>query len=126
MGRDCDLDEVMLWLIAPEKRLITVTGLGGIGKTHFALEIARQSVGLYQDGVFFVSLISARQGDQIVSLIAKSIGLFFTDQADNQKQLFDHLREKQACLVLDNFEHLLADENSLQFLELTAYRHQES
>jgi len=117
VGRAHDLDEVMLWLITSQCRLITLTGLGGIGKTRFALEIAEKSIGIFQDGVFFVSLLPAANASQIVPLIAESMAIKFTDQLSNQKQLLDQLHEKEIMIVLDNFEHLLTDDQSTAVLD---------
>jgi predicted ATPase/DNA-binding SARP family transcriptional activator/Tfp pilus assembly protein PilF len=117
VGREGDLSLITEWITKPQIRLITLTGPGGIGKTRFALEIARQFTGMFDDGVFFASLLSANTPDQIITLIAESIKLTFSDQASTQKQLTDHLREKKMLLVLDNFEHLLRDESNVLFVD---------
>lgn len=117
VGRENELDRITDWIISPQNRLITLSGPGGIGKTRFALEIARMFIGLFEDGVFFVSLLTANTPDQIITLIAEAIKLPFTDQATTQKQLVDHLREKKMLLVLDNFEHLLRDEQPVLVLD---------
>ena len=117
VGRVTELDEVMELIVSPQIRLITLIGPGGIGKTRFAIEIAHQSVGVLSDGVFFVALYAAQAPDQIVQLIARSIGLVFSDQSDPQKQLLNHLRDKELLLVLDNFEHLLTDPGSTLLLD---------
>ncbi len=117
IGREAELDEVMEKIISPDNRLITLIGPGGIGKTRFAIEIAYQLVGILADGVFFVSLVTAQNPEQIVQLIAESIGFIFSDQFNPQKQLMDHLRDKQLLLVLDNFEHLLANSRNTLLLD---------
>ena len=117
IGRAHDLNEIMAWLISPQCRLVTLTGLGGIGKTRFALEIAEKLIGIFRDGVFFVSLLPAAKASQIIPLIAEALGMKFTDQLSNQKQLLDQLHEKELLIVLDNFEHLLTDEQSTAVLD---------
>ncbi|MAT44390.1 MAG: hypothetical protein CL609_18815 [Anaerolineaceae bacterium] len=117
VGREDDLSLITEWIIKPQIRLITITGPGGIGKTRFSLEIARQFTGMFEDGVFFTSLLTANTPDQIINLIAESIKLTFGDQSSTQKQLTDHLREKKMLLVLDNFEHLLRDELNVLFVD---------
>jgi predicted ATPase/DNA-binding SARP family transcriptional activator/Tfp pilus assembly protein PilF len=117
VGRAHELDEVMLRLLTPQCRLITLTGPGGIGKTRFALEIAEKSIGIFQDGVFFVSLLSAVDASQIVPRIAEAMAIKFTDQLNPQKQLLDQLREKEILIVLDNFEHMLVNGQSATMLD---------
>lgn len=117
VGREIELDEVMERIVSPENRLITLLGPGGIGKSRFALEIAHQLVGVLPDGVFFVSLAAAQAPAQIHSFIAEATGFVFSEQLDPDKQLFDHLRNKELLLVLDNFEHLLPDPESTRILD---------
>ncbi len=117
IGREAEMDTLIEWLINPHNRLITLTGPGGIGKTRFALEIGDLLNGVFLDGVFFVNLVSANMADQIVSSIAKSIGFKFNDQSSNEKQLLDHLHQKQSLLILDNFEQLMQEKNSILIID---------
>ena len=117
IGRQTELDEIMQWVVAPENRLITLLGPGGIGKTRFALEIGRQLVGVPADGVFFITLLNAQNPGQIYPLIAQALNLSFSEQSDPHKQLLDHLRHKQLLLILDNMEHLLSGDHCAQLLD---------
>ena len=117
VGREDDLNTVMDLLVRPENRLVTITGPGGIGKTRLAQEIAGDFSGVFQDGVNFVSLIPAKNMDQIITLIAQTIGITFSDQSDNLEILLGHLRESKSLLVLDNFEHLMVDESNIAFID---------
>ena len=58
VGRERELEEVTVLLRRPEVRLLTLTGVGGVGKTRLALEVARDGAGLFPDGVNFVGLAS--------------------------------------------------------------------
>ena len=117
VGREAEIDQITELLVSPEYRLITIVGLGGIGKSRFAIEIAKQFVGVFPDGIFFVPLVSAKEYEQIITLIAESLGILFSDQTTTEKQLLDHLRDKKVLLILDNFEHLLDNEKSINFLD---------
>lgn len=107
IGRDPILDEIMTMIVCPEYRLITIMGPGGVGKSRLALEIANQLIGIYSDGVFFVSLINANNASQMIQLIAEATGLVVIEKINLKNQLMDYLRSKEILLVLDNFEHLL-------------------
>jgi len=117
IGREVEMDEIVEQIVTPENRLITIIGPGGIGKTRLAVEIARQLVGVPTDGVFFISLITAQNSEQIIQLVASSMGFTFSDQTTIQKQFFDNLRDKELLLVLDNFEHLLKDTETTVLLD---------
>ncbi|HEX9027710.1 MAG TPA: tetratricopeptide repeat protein, partial [Anaerolineales bacterium] len=109
-GREAELTALGRLLSDPHCRLLTIIGMGGIGKTRLAVEIASQQQGLFPGGVYYVSLAPISSPEFIVSAIAEVFGLTFSGTIDPQVQLFNHLavRTKQALLlVLDNLEHLL-------------------
>ena len=88
-----------------------MVGPGGIGKTRLAIEAASQSQAAFSDGVYFVRLDSVNTVPRIVPEIADALGFAFENErrVDPKIQLFNYLREKQALLVLDNLEQLLAE-----------------
>jgi predicted ATPase/DNA-binding SARP family transcriptional activator len=89
-------------------RLLTLIGLGGIGKTRLAIQIAHDLSDSFLNGVYFVPLASLESPDFLISAIAEATGLNFTGNGDPKTQLLNHLQRKEALLVLDNFEHLLS------------------
>lgn len=91
-----------------ENRLVTVVGLGGVGKSRLALEAAWQSLESYPQGVFWVALEAVGQPDALVKAMANAMGFRFYSADDPRKQFLDYLRNRQILLLLDNFEHLLA------------------
>jgi predicted ATPase len=107
LGREQELAEIARLLEMPTCRLLTLIGPGGIGKTHLALQAAADHLGAFTHGVYFVSLDSLDVPEYIVTAIAAALQLTFSQQQDLAAQLFNHLRDKDLLLVLDNFEHLL-------------------
>jgi predicted ATPase/DNA-binding XRE family transcriptional regulator len=107
VGREQDLKEVAGFLGRPEVRLLTLTGVGGVGKTRLAIEAAREATELFPDGVAFVGLAPLSNAELIVPTVARSLDLRETDGRTPREALHAHLREKHLLLVLDNFEHVL-------------------
>lgn len=110
IGRRCEQEELADQLANPNCRLITITGMGGTGKSRLALQLAHAHHGLFRDGIFHVPLADA---SDISSSIALELGFTSPDSAQHLPEL---LRHKQILLVLDNFEHLI--ENSEQLSDL--------
>jgi predicted ATPase/transcriptional regulator with XRE-family HTH domain len=110
IGREAELAALGKLLVDPQCRLLTITGMGGIGKTRLAIEFACQQQILFPGGVYYVPLGPLNSPEFIVTAIAESFGLTLSGTLDLQEQLFNYLavRARQALLlVLDNLEHLL-------------------
>ncbi len=88
-------------------RLLTLTGMGGVGKTRFALEAARELVGAYPDGVWLVELAPLSEGVLVPQAVAQALGVSEQPGLSVTQTLSDHLRPRRALLVLDNCEHLI-------------------
>jgi len=108
VGREAELKTLLARLGEPSCQALTVTGPGGCGKTRFAVEAAYRMVDHFQNGIYFVNLAGIQTPAQIPQAIAQSLDFLFRPDQEPWQQVVDYLREKQALLILDNFEHVLA------------------
>ena len=89
-------------------RLVTLSGPGGMGKTRLALQVATDALGRYSDGVWFVELAPLSGPSVVLGAISVALGL--SDRgSDVGTALRSHLRDRQVLLILDNFEHVVAE-----------------
>ncbi len=87
-------------------RLLTLTGPGGTGKTRLSLALAGDCADRFHDGAWFVPLAPVTNPDLIASAIAASIGLLAPGQPPIDR-VRNHLHDRMALLVLDNFEQVV-------------------
>jgi predicted ATPase/DNA-binding CsgD family transcriptional regulator len=110
IGRSRELGELSAMLADERIRLITLLGAGGMGKTRLALEITRRaSQDLFKDGVTFIPLAAVADVKNLAATIIDRLHLRFQSGEQPESQLVAHLRDRQALLVLDNYEHLVDD-----------------
>jgi predicted ATPase/transcriptional regulator with XRE-family HTH domain len=107
VGRGHELDAILRQLQNSHCRLLTLVGPGGVGKTRLALEVAHRIRDSFDHEVYFISLVGTSSSEFIIPAIANAVGFVFSGAAELKTQLFNHLRNKQILLVLDNLEHLL-------------------
>jgi len=137
VGRTVELSELMIWLSDPDRRLISLVGPGGVGKTRLAMEAVRQAAGMFSDGVVYVPLVpvggtatpvtpAAGQTDPslatsppLVGAIATALGL--SGGVAAWPQVLAALRNQEVLLALDGFEHVLIErERIAELLETNA------
>ena len=107
VGREAELLELSRLLADPTVRLLTIVGVGGMGKTRLALETGARQLEHFQHGVYFVALAGVQTVEDIVPATAQALGFSFYEGREPRQQLLDYLREKKMLLIFDNFEHLL-------------------
>jgi predicted ATPase/transcriptional regulator with XRE-family HTH domain len=108
IGRERELETITRLLLDPACRLVTLTGVGGAGKTRLAVEAAIHLQAGFAEGACFVSLAGVDTPDLIIPAIASAMEINFSGPGDVRMQLFQSLRNSRILLVLDNLEHLLA------------------
>jgi predicted ATPase/class 3 adenylate cyclase len=108
IGRDSELRSVKEKLSSPNMRLLTLSGVGGTGKTRLALHAAADMVDEFEHGVFFVPLAALGDPGLVLQAIAQAFGVREAAGRPLNELLQEHLRDKQILLVLDNFEQVIA------------------
>ena len=106
VGRRLELAAVSGFLRSPDVRLLTLTGVGGSGKTRVALAVAEELAAEYADGAHFVDLVPVRP-DLVISAIARALGVIDAGGGTVVDTLTEALRDRETLLVTDNFEHVL-------------------
>ncbi len=107
VGREEELAELAALL--PQTRLLTITGVGGAGKTRLALELAARMEKLYEDGARVVELASVRDDRPLAGDVLAALGVDTGPGSGlaADEQLCRVLSTRRILLVLDNCEHVL-------------------
>ncbi len=114
LGRQGDVSTVTSLL--KTRRLVTIAGAGGIGKTTLALAVAEEVLGQFDDAIF-VDLAVLSDGDLIASSIGSTLGVCVSTDAP-MRSLANQLADKRLLLLLDNCEHVIEKAAQLAVLLL--------
>lgn len=89
------------------KRLVTITGPGGMGKTRLAIQVARELLAFYPDGVWRVDLASISDPELVPQTISSVLQLREQGSLSITSRLVEYFQDKKCLLLLDNCEHLV-------------------
>ncbi len=107
VGRERERATAHRYLLEEAVSLVTLTGPGGVGKTHLARTIANDVADHFADGVVWVDLALLADPSLVIPEIARALGLWDSGDQAIATRVIDILRQRAILLVLDNFEHLL-------------------
>ncbi|MEM7333778.1 MAG: tetratricopeptide repeat protein [Chloroflexota bacterium] len=109
VGRDDDIEKIANHLKSKECRLLSIIGLGGVGKTTLTISAIQNAdvQSLFPDGVYFISLGELADADLVGETVAQQIGLTRNTTVDVWIQLKQWTQGKVILIVLDNFEMVI-------------------
>ncbi len=106
IGREREQEEVKAAL--KKARLLTLSGIGGMGKTRLSLQVAADVINDYSDGVWFVELAPITDSNLVPQAVASVLGVKEEAGRLVGEALVAYVRDRQLLLVLDNCEHLVS------------------
>ena len=105
IGREKEVDYVVKML--EKRRLVTLTGLGGVGKTRLAIQSSNKSLNKFNDGVWWVELVGLNDDSLVLPAVAQVAKVREVPYESLFQTLVEHVKTKHILLVLDNCEHLI-------------------
>lgn len=113
VGREKELSELID--LVSSHRLVTLTGVGGVGKTRLSLQAAAQMIDRFDDGVRLVELAPVSDPDAVPVAVAAALGVRHEQGAPAGvvDRLVDHLHDREVLIVMDNCEHVIGSAASL-------------
>ncbi|WP_116449976.1 ATP-binding protein [Blastococcus litoris] len=107
LGRDAEAAALAGQLTGDGVRLVTLTGVGGVGKSRLAIEVAGRAAPSFPDGVAWVPLAAVADPALVVPAIGRAVGLSGVEGLDAAVVVAGALRDARMLLVVDNLEHVL-------------------
>ena len=90
-----------------ERRVVTLTGVGGVGKTRLAVQVAANVLDRFPDGAWLVALESIRDPDLVPTAVAAALEVAERPGRPVMETVCDAIGSRKLLVVLDNCEHLL-------------------
>ena len=106
IGREREIADCVHLLF--ETRLLTLTGIGGGGKTRLAIRVAEEAGRDFPEGTWFVDLAPISDGDRVLETVGGVLGVREGGGKDLRTAILEHVEKKSVLIVLDNCEHLLS------------------
>jgi non-specific serine/threonine protein kinase len=107
VGRDREVAEIKRLLA--ERRLLTLCGPGGAGKTRLALAVTQDLVEEFEGGVWWVDLAPLSDPELVARTVASAVGVAEAPDLSPFEALIEHLKSRKTLLILDNCEHLVEE-----------------
>ncbi len=122
IGREAELAELKTLLSEPDKRLVTILGPGGMGKTRLSLAAAeaQRNRDQFTDGIYCVPLAALYDRMSLVPAIADAIGFSVSHSSQPEQTLLDRLSDQRMLIVLDNFEQLITEADLIEHILVAA------
>jgi predicted ATPase/class 3 adenylate cyclase len=111
VGRDEEIARLVAAL--SDRRLVTVTGVGGVGKTRLAVQVAAELLPRFADGAWICELAAASDDDTAFAVVAATLSIKPRAGVALDDAIVESLRDKEMLVLLDNCEHLLSAAGSL-------------
>ncbi len=111
VGRDAEL--VAIAAALESARLVTLTGVGGVGKTRLSLQVAAEVLPRFRHGAWFCELATAVDDDSLLQVVVSTLGVTSLPGRTLDRSIVEFLRAKSQLLVFDNCEHLLDEASRL-------------
>ena len=104
VGRAEELAQLHAYLAAPDSHLATVVGISGVGKTRLVLQGAAQAMGVFRQGVYYVSAAALSTPEALSHAIVRVLALPLMGQRNAAAQLISHLQNREVLIVLDHLD----------------------
>jgi predicted ATPase/class 3 adenylate cyclase len=105
VGRAVEREAIADALLA--SRLVTVTGVGGVGKSRIAIQVALDIAARFPDGAWLCELATAQDEEELGQVVAATLGVLARPATSLADSVIDALRMRELVLVLDNCEHIV-------------------